>query len=220
MPQPAFRAFRDNSTTLDLAPVYTYNAEGADLTDRAEPERVALLMVGADYFRVLGVRLLAGQPFGRDAERANANVVVIRERIWREYLSARRDAIGQTISVNGVRQQVVGVVPDAFEDPLVPGVEIWTPLDFASPNRTQWYNHYLSVIGRLRPGATLDQAQAELKTIASQIESNYGVSSTRRWARVTPLQVDTVGSAGRVLWMLFGAGCHSPEVSSAWRALR
>ena len=205
MPQPAFRAFRDNSTTLDLAPVYTYNSEGADLTDRVEPERVALLQVGADYFRVLGVRLLAGQPFERDAERANANVVLIRERIWREYLGARPDAIGQTISVNGVRQQVLGVVPDAFEDPLVPGVEIWTPLDFASANRTQWYNHYLSVIGRLRPGATLAQAQAELKTIASQIEFNYGASSIRRWARVTPLQVDTVGSAGRVLWMLFGA---------------
>ena len=205
MPQPAFRAFRDNSTTLDLAPVYTYNAEGADLTDRAQPERVGVLPVGSDYFRVLGVRLLAGQPFERDAERANAGVVVIRERIWREYLGARPDAVGQTLSINGVRQQVVAVVPDAFEDPLVPGVEIWTPLDFQSPNRTQWYNHYLSVIGRLRPGATLEQAQAELKTIALQIEPNYGRSETRRWARVTSLQVDTVGTAGSLLWILLGA---------------
>ena len=197
--------FRDNSTTLDLAPVYTYNAEGADLTDRAQPERVSVLPVGSDYFRVLGVRLLAGQPFERDAERANAGVVVISERIWREYLGARPDAVGQTLSINGVRQQVVAVVPDAFEDPLVPGVEIWTPLDFQSPNRTQWYNHYLSVIGRLRPGATLEQAQAELKTIALQIEPNYGRSETRRWARVTPLQVDTVGTAGSLLWILLGA---------------
>ena len=205
MPQPAFRAFRDGSTTLDLAPVYTYNSEGADLTDRAQPERVAVLPVGADYFRVLGVRLLAGQPFARDAERANAGVVVVSERIWREYLGARADGVGRTLSVNGVRQQVVAVVPDAFEDPLVPGVEIWTPLDFQSPNRTQWYNHYLSVIGRLRPGATIEQAQAELETIARQIESNYGASTVRRTARVTPLQVDTVGTAGSLLWMLLGA---------------
>ena len=161
--------------------------------------------VGSDYFRVIGVRTLAGQPFDRDAERANADVVVISERIWREYLGARADAVGQTLSINGVRQQVVAVVPDAFEDPLVPGVEIWTPLDFQSGNRTQWFNHYLSVIGRLRPGATLEQAQAELKTIARQIEPNYGQSQTRRWARVTPLQVDTVGTAGSLLWILLGA---------------
>jgi putative ABC transport system permease protein len=201
MPGPAFRAFRDGSTTLDLAPVYTYNAEGADLTDRAQPERVTVLLVGSDYFRVLGVRPIAGQPFARDQERAGANVVVITERIWREYLGARADAIGQSLSINGVRQQVVAVLPDSFDDPLVPGVEIWTPIEI----RDQWYNHYLSVVGRLRPGATLDQAQAELKTIAGQIESNYGASTIRRWARVTPLQVDTVGTAGSLLWMLFGA---------------
>ncbi len=121
-------------------------------------------------------------------------------------ISARRpDAIGQTLSVNGARQRVVAVLPDAFEDPLVSGVEIWAPLDLQGRNRTQWYNHYLSVVGRLRQGATLEQAQAELKTIAAQIESNYGRSSVRRWARVTPLQVDTVGTAGSMLWMLLGA---------------
>jgi putative ABC transport system permease protein len=205
MPLPAFRAFRDSSTTLDLAPVYTYSAESADLTDRARPERVPVLGVGADYFRVLGVRPLAGQPFARDAERAHAGVVVISERLWRDYLGGRADAIGETLSINGIRQQVVAVVPDSFEDPLVPGVEIWTPLDIEGSNRTVWFNHYLSVVGRLRPGATLEQAQAELKTIAGRIESNYGKSQVRRSARVTPLQVDTVGTAGSLLWMLLGA---------------
>ena len=205
MPGPAFRAYRDGSTTLDLAPVYTYNSEGADLTDRAQPERVTVLRVGADYFRVLGVRPVAGQPFARDQERADANVAVVTERIWREYLGGRQDAIGQSLSINGVRQQVVAVLPDTFDDPLVPGVEIWTPIDIQTPSRNEWYNHYLSVVGRLRPSATLAQAQAELKTIASRIESNYGASTVRRSARVTPLQVDTVGTAGSLLWMLLGA---------------
>ena len=132
MPGPAFRAYRDGSTTLDLAPVYTYNSEGADLTDRAQPERVTVLRVGADYFRVLGVRPVAGQPFARDQERADANAVVVTERIWREYLGGRQDAIGQSLSINGVRQQVVAVLPDTFDDPLVPGVEIWTPIEIQS----------------------------------------------------------------------------------------
>lgn len=207
MPGPAFKAFRDGSTTLDLAPVYTYNTEGADLTDRPQPERVTVLLVGADYFRVLGARPILGQPFARADERADVNLVVISERIWHEYLDGRPDAIGQTLSINGVRQQVVAILPDAFDDPLVPGVELWTPIDVQTPERNEWGNHYLSVVGRLRPGATLEQAQAELNTIAARIDGNYGRNrnNVRRWARVTPLQVDTVGSARGLLWMLLGA---------------
>jgi predicted permease len=207
MPGPAFRAFRDGSTTMDLAPVYTYSTEGADLTDRAQPERVTVMQVGGDYFRIYGVRPILGQPFVRVDERANANLVVISERIWREYLDGRSDAIGQMLSMNGVRQQVVAILPDTFEDPLVPGVELWTPLDLQTPSRNEWGNYYLSVVGRLRPGATLEQAQAELNTIVSQIDSNYGRNrnNVRRWARVTPLQVDTVGTARSLLWMLLGA---------------
>ena len=95
LPGPAVLAFRDQSTTVDFAPVYTYTIQGADLTDRAEPERVTSLQVGADYFRVLGVQPLAGQPFGRADERADAGVVVIRERLWREYFDGQGDAIGR-----------------------------------------------------------------------------------------------------------------------------
>ena len=123
---------------------------------------------------MIGVRMLAGQPFDREpsapmpasSSSANGSGASISAPV-----PTRSD---RSLSINGVRQQVVAVAPDAFEDPLVPGVEVWTPLDFQSQNRTQWYNHYLSVIGRLRPGATLEQAQAELKTIALQIEPNYG----------------------------------------------
>ncbi len=204
MPGPAALAFRDQSTTIDLAPVYTYAPEGADLTDRAEPERVTLLRVGADYFRVLGVPPILGQPFARADERADAGVVVIGERLWREYFGGRADAIGQSLSVNGTRQQVVAVMPDGFQDPLVAGVEVWTPIDLQTPARNRWYNNYLSAIGRIRPGVTLQQAQADIRRIAAAIERNYGENAIAS-ARVTPLQTDTLGSARGLLWILLGA---------------
>ena len=204
LPGPAALAFRDQSTTIDFAPLYTYATEGADLTDRAEPERVTVLRVGADYFRVLGVQPVLGHPFDRTAERADAGVVVIGERVWREYLGARPDAIGQSLSLNGVRQQVVAVMPDGFADPLVAGVQVWTPLDLQTPARNRWGNHYLSVIGRLRPGVTLEQARADTARTAALIERNYG-DSTPVSARVTPLQTDTVGTARGLLWLLVGA---------------
>ena len=204
LPGPAALAFRDQATTFDLAPVYTYAPEGADLTDRAEPERVTTLRVGADYFRVLGVQPIAGLPFERADERADAGVVVIRERLWREYFGGRADAIGQSLSLNGLRQRVVGVLPDSFADPLVANVEVWSPLDLQTPERNRWGNHYLSTIGRLRPGATLEQAQADAARIAALIVKNYGDSSPAS-ARVAALQADTIGTARSLLWMLLGA---------------
>ena len=204
LPGPAALAFRDQSTTFDLAPVYTYAPEGADLTDRAEPERVTTLRVGADYFRVLGVHPIAGRPFDRADERADAGVVVIRERLWREYFGGRPDAIGQSLSLNGLRQQVVGVLPDSFADPLVANVDVWSPIDLQTPERNRWGNHYLSAIGRLRSAATLEQAQADAARIAALIDKNYGGSSPAS-ARVAPLQADTIGTAQSLLWMLLGA---------------
>ena len=204
LPGPAVLAFRDQSTTIDLAPVYTYASEGADLTDRAQPERITTLRVGADYFRVLGVQPIAGQPFTRADERADAGVVVIRERLWREYLGGRADAIGESLSLNGVRQRVAAVLPDSFADPLVAGVDVWSPIDLQTPAKNSWGNHYLSVIGRIRGGATLEQAQADTARIAALIASNYGGTSQAA-ARVAPLQADTIGSARGLLWMLLGA---------------
>ena len=204
LPGPAVLAFRDQSTTIDIAPVYTYATEGADLTDRAEPERVTSLRVGANYLRVLGVQPIIGQPFERIDERADAGVVVIRERLWREYFGGRPDAIGQSLSVNGVRQRVVAVLPDSFADPLVANVEVWSPIDLQTPARNSWGNHYLSAVGRIRPGATLEEAQADATRIAALIERNYGDNSHPS-ARVAPLQADTIGTARALLWMVFGA---------------
>jgi len=141
LPGPAVLAFRDQSTTIDLAPVYTYATEGADLTDRVEPERVTSLRVGANYFRVLAVQPIIGQPFERIDERADAGVVVIRERLWREYFGGRPDAIGQSLSLNGVGQRVVAVLPDSFADPLIANVEVWSPIDLQTPARNRWDNH-------------------------------------------------------------------------------
>src|SRR4029079_11556853 len=93
-------AFRDQSTTIDIAPVYTYATEGADLTDRAEPESVTSLRVAAYYLIVRVVQTIIGQPFERIDERADAGVIVIRERLWREYLGGRPGAIAQSLSLN------------------------------------------------------------------------------------------------------------------------
>jgi putative ABC transport system permease protein len=205
LPGPAVVELRDRTRTLDLAAVYTYQDEGADLTDRAQPERVRTLRVSADYFRVMRVNPIAGRVFERADEREDARVAVISERIWREYLGGAPGAAGRTLSLNGIPYQVAGVLPGTFDDPLEPGVEVWTPLNLQPGDSNSWDNNYLSVMGRLRPGVTLAEAQAEISTLAPAMAWNTPETPVRKSARVTPLQADTVGSAGPMLWILLGA---------------
>jgi putative ABC transport system permease protein len=197
--------YRDRSQTLDIAITYTYSIQGADITDRAEAERVTILPVGADYFRVLGARPLLGEPFGRADERRNANVAVIRERLWRTYLDGRSDALGRVLTLDGIPHRVVAVLPDEFADPLVSNVDVWTALNLQPGPPNSFDNYYLSMVARLKPGATLAQAQAELTTLAAAMQTDRPASAVRWSARLVPLKTDTVGSAGPMLWILLGA---------------
>ena len=197
--------YKDHSRTLDIGVTYTYSVVGADLTGRGEPERVTTLPVGADYFRVLRARPLLGQPFDRADERPNSNLAVVSERIWRKYLDGRADAIGQLLPLNGVPHRVVAVLPDDFDDPLESDVAVWTPLNLQPGGPNSFDNFYLSIVGRLKPGVTVDQAQAELATLAAAMQRADAPSRLRWSARVVPLQIDTVGSARPLLWILLGA---------------
>jgi predicted permease len=205
LPGPVVVALRDSSRTLDIAALYTYAAEGADLTDRGQPERVRTLSVSADYFRVLRVSPVLGQVFERADERRDARVAVVSTRVWRDHLDGASEAAGRMLSLNGVPYRVTGVLPETFEDPLQPAVDVWTPVNLQPGGSNSWGNNYLTSIGRLRAGATLEQAQAELTTIAAGLGWNSPGNRRQRLAHVLSLQADTIGSAGRMLWILLGA---------------
>ncbi len=204
LPGPELVGYRDGSHTLDVAAVYTYSALGADLTDRGEPERVRTLSISADYFRVLRVHPVLGHVFERADERPGARVAVVSERIWRRYLGGGADAADRPLTLDGISYRVAAVLPAAFDDPLESGIDVWMPLNLQPGRPNSWGNFYLSAIARLKPGVTVERAQAELASIAAGLRSQSG--STRPWsARVAPLQLDTVGSARTMLWILLGA---------------
>ena len=197
--------YRNRSRTLDIAAVYTYSVEGLDLTDRARPERVQSLKVSANYFEILGAAPLVGRMFDRADEVPNARIAVVSERIWREYLGGAMDAAGRSLSLNGIPHRVAAVLPGTFVDPLQPDVEVWTPINMQAGGSNSWSNHYLSAVAKLRPGATVAQSEAELSAIGTQMKSSYDANGPAPSVRVAPLQEDTVGRAGPILWLLFGA---------------
>jgi len=205
MTGPAAIAYREQSKTLDLAILYTYSVEGADLTDRPVPERVRALPVSADYFRVLGVRPVLGRFFARADERPNQRLAVVSTRIWRQYLGGASDAAGRLLQINGTAYQVVAVVPEGFDDPLESGVEVWVPVNTQPGGPNSFDNYYLSAIARLKPGASVEQAKAELATVAAGMQTSRPTGTSLWTANVVPLQTDTIGSAGPMLWILLGA---------------
>ena len=148
---------------------------------------------------------IVGQPFEREDERADARVAVVSERIWRTHLGAASDAPGRQLPLNGIPYTIVGVLPDDFDDPLGSGVDVWTPLNLQPGGPNSFNNFYLSIVARLKPGATVAGAQAELATLAAAMQHDRPASARRWSASVVALQVDTVGGARAMLWILLGA---------------
>ena len=168
------------------------NLGGRDL-----PVRVAAAFVTADYFDLLGQHMAVGRPFRADEEgRGAPRVAILSSRIWRERYDADTGVVGRDMLVNGRPALVVGVLgPNVFEqDVLLPLV-----IDPASPSYTE---RSLFVMGRLRPGVTLEQARAEMAEIGRRIERDLP-QTHRGWGINTrPLQEEFVGPQARLVFAL------------------
>lgn len=196
---PALVHYRDHAQTLSgVAGVYTYNPEGADLTGSGRPERIRVLRVSADYFPVLGVSPAMGRAFRRDEERADVPVLIAS--------AALSERIGETAVLDGVTHDVIGVMPRAFEDPLMGEVDAWLPLDLPTGGYEswQWDNHYLSAIARLAPGHTVAEARAEIAHL-SLLQAEISDVAAEQRGRLLPLHADVVGDSDTLLAILMSA---------------
>src|SRR5690606_17845149 len=209
LPGAAVVDYRDKLTTVEaLGAVYTYAETGADLTGGDRPERIRTLFVGADYFRALGVQPVRGRVFDRLAEREGARVAVLSHDLWQRRLGGATDVIGTSLMLDGVAHQVVGVLPAGFDDPLEAGVDVWLPqnLEIGGPQtRNSWDNNYLSAIGRLAPGVTLSEAQAEVDVLAARQAVWFSPDDEQPAARLIPLHEDLAGDGRPLLLVLTGA---------------
>jgi putative ABC transport system permease protein len=216
--EPSFTHLAEHARTLDVAGLYTYDVEGVDITDGDRPERIRALRTTPDYFDVLGVAPVHGRVFDADEARARADedvlgsertgtsVAVVSESLWRRRLGGAGDAVGRTITLDGVAHTVVGVLPAAHRDPLTSDVDVWLPLPLRSAGFEdwEWDNHWLSAIARLAPGVTREQAQAELERL-SGLQAGISTNAESYGIRAVPLHDDVIGAADALLWMLMGA---------------
>ncbi len=172
-----------------------------------EAERVSGERVTADYFRTLGVRPVIGRDFQAGEDQAGADgIVVLSERLWTRAFGRSPDAVGRSVTVDGVPLQIVGVVPVGVESNGP--VDIYRPLVFSADDLDQgnWGNEWLGMVARLKPEVTAEAASADLDHVAvlakAELRSEYWDKWGLWWRR---LEDHLYGDAKPALFVLLGA---------------
>jgi putative ABC transport system permease protein len=204
-----YLALRDRlHAVVDLA-AWTPTTHPVDLGG-GDAMRLNGAAITTNLLPLLGVSPIIGRAFTKaEGTFGNGNVVMVSHELWQREFGGARDVVGRTISIEGSRFTIVGVMPSSFHYPS-DDVEYWQPYVVSPSNLgLLWGVNGKRMIGRLAPNATLVQARMELQSVWPSLRRSnplwdpgpeYGTRSS-----VTPLQAQLVGSARALLWMLFGA---------------
>ncbi|HLB86543.1 MAG TPA: ABC transporter permease [Terriglobales bacterium] len=214
---PNYNDYRDQSTVFLGFAAATNFALPLNWGGQTEPQQLNGYLVSANFFDVLGVKAFRGRTFFPDEDKkVGANTVLVMSYgLWARRFGADPGLIGQTIMLNATPYTVIGVAPPNFKGPLAiaPPDVLWIPIsmrdyvlsgpakDFENNRRFRW----LSMIGRLKPGATLKQAEAALKTIAAALEKQYPRENQGRTVELALLTDSALGINNRQQFTLAGA---------------
>jgi putative ABC transport system permease protein len=203
MSGPNFTDVKKLATTLEDAGAYTRLR--TILTGRGEPVRLDGAQVSASLFELLGVRPALGRTFRADEnEPGKHRVAILSHGLWLQRFGGDRSVVGNTLLLDGVSHEIVGVMPEGFSFPAARS--IWTPLeyteDFTTGQRGAWY---LQGVGRTKDGVSPAQAQAEIETIGRQLAKQYPDSNEGVDMTALSLHEAMVGDIRRAFWVLLGA---------------
>ena len=185
---------------------------GQNVGTESEPLRVTSAAITRSLIDVLGVQPERGRNFTEEEDRnGGPRVAIISHGLWQKGFGGASDIIGKQIQVNSATTTVIGVMPANFAFP--PGsneqVEILLPFQFDPSNPGNRGSHFLSVIGRLRPGVTIDQAQSEMASLMggwkSEGRAQHLLSPPNHPVLMVGLHEDVVGSARKAVWLLMAA---------------
>jgi len=194
------------TTFDDLAAMQT---QSVNLTGLDQPERVRGAYVTANFFEVFNLSPIIGRTFARGEDQPGTErVVVVNEGFWQRHLNSDADLTGKKVILNGEPYSVIGVVTSAFQHPMDREVEVWMTTQRFPGYAPQRASRFLFGIGHLKPGVTLEQAQAEIRTIAAQMAQAYPNENVGRSAQAEFLGELMVSGIRPILLLLFAAvGC-------------
>ncbi len=204
-----FLDFRERNRTFDNMAVITRH--DAQLSGSGEPVMLRAFSVSGSYFSTLGLTPARGRDFLKDDELpGRGRIVILSDRLWRSRFNADPSIIGHNITLNTVTQMVVGIMPPNAQHPgnnfhaVADGntVDLWVPYTF-NDNSAQRGSHFMDAIGRLKPGVSPEQGNADLSALLLRMADEH---TGRGWhVYLVPLFKEIVGRSQRMLFVLLGA---------------
>ncbi|HJQ25710.1 MAG TPA: ABC transporter permease [Blastocatellia bacterium] len=212
---PNLLDYREQSTTLEQ--IAAYSQADFNLIRGGAPVHVQGAFVTANYFSTLGVQAQYGRTFTAGEDQSSApRVVILSDALWQRQFGGDPGILDQSIQLDNASFTVVGILPKAFQS-VNRGDEMWAPMaiDGGDILRTpplgppaimkQRNLRFVAAFARLKPGATVAQAQSELSGIATHNESLYPSENAGIGVNVVAMQEEVVGKIGKALWLLLVA---------------
>jgi putative ABC transport system permease protein len=204
IPYPNFQDLQRENQTFSAMSIS--RGFGFSLIGSGEAERVNARLVSADFFSVLDVKPVKGRTFARSEDQPGAGpVAIISADLWQRKFGAAEDILGRSLTLDDKSYTIIGVSPADLT--LFPRTDVYVPIG-------QWDNPALKRrgaglglhgIGRLKPGVTIEQAQADLSGVMARLATIYPETNRGNGAKVSSLKERMIGGIGSTLWLLVGA---------------
>jgi putative ABC transport system permease protein len=174
------------------------------LTGAGEPQQVEGEAVSSSLFSVVQVKPELGRTFTAEEDRVGAKVVVMGHELWASRFGSDPAIVGKAILLDDEGYTVIGIMPPGFHFPD-PDDRLWVPISFSTAELANRGSHYLRIVGRLQPGVTLAQADAQLQAIAARMTALYPQTNTGETVNLVSLRDQVVGAVQKTLLVLLGA---------------
>lgn len=201
---PDFLDYRNQNKTFENLAASSSIPLSVNMTGNGDPERLNIYLVTGNYFDTFKIAPAIGRGFTLDNEKTGQDqVAILSYDLWQRRFGGDAAILGKTVVLNGKATEVIGVMGKDASFPQV--AELWMPLNFDGEDMKARKAHFLRPVGRLKPGVTIRQAQADLDVVAAQLEKQYPDSNTGWSLRLVSLREQLLGGSRAYVFILFGA---------------
>jgi putative ABC transport system permease protein len=201
---PDFLAYRAQNRSFDQWGAIAFGSNLFNLAGTGNPQQIKASLITQGFFETLGVYPLLGRTFTRaDEQEHDPRVAILSNRFWRERFGSDPGVIGKTLQLDASQMSIVGVL--SADLPLFSNADIWIPAPFQNEGMSSHRTHFLRPIGLLKPGVSIQQAQADLDTIAARLAADFPDTNKDWNLRLEPAHKALIGDVRPILLVLLAA---------------